>query len=432
MAPGAGPPGVGDAAGAGPPGVGRGGRRRTARRRAGTRRGRRPAWPFQRPRGALPEEFELAGHLLRAGRPAACRQAAGVPAPGWLPAAVLAWFELAARLERRPVAAAIAWCPRAAAAREARSSAGVQQADARRSRRLRRRRWRCCAGRRRGRGTRSGRRRRRRRGPRRRRWCGSRRRRRCYARRRGRWRRSRPGRWRCRRRRRRGWCCAVQAAAEAAGGARAGAAAVQQQAVAARAGRGAAAGGAGLGGALGFPSGPSSSLACATTIGAVCACDEGAANCIAVSAVVASSTRRRFVMMVWILGVMANKIGNQRISVGPDCGGLQWRAAFISTRTASEGAIIHCAFRRSIVNAMRVTSFPANPIHPDSHRAATESAVAGLGVVLAVLAPATPREFAPATPPAAAARRARASAAARQAADFPAGFPAAARSVVRA
>jgi hypothetical protein len=34
------------------------------------------------------------------------------------------------------------------------------------------------------------------------------------------------------------------------------------------------------------------------TSGAVCACDGGAINCIAVRAVVASSTRRRFVM-VW-------------------------------------------------------------------------------------------------------------------------------------
>jgi hypothetical protein len=38
------------------------------------------------------------------------------------------------------------------------------------------------------------------------------------------------------------------------------------------------------------------------TIGAPCACDGEANNCIAVSAVVASSRRRRFVMMVWIPG----------------------------------------------------------------------------------------------------------------------------------
>jgi hypothetical protein len=57
-------------------------------------------------------------------------------------------------------------------------------------------------------------------------------------------------------------------------------------------------GGAPLGGALGFPSGPSSSCACAATSGAVCAWDGGTANGIAVKAVVASSTRRSFVMMI--------------------------------------------------------------------------------------------------------------------------------------
>jgi hypothetical protein len=72
------------------------------------------------------------------------------------------------------------------------------------------------------------------------------------------------------------------------------------------AGRGATAGGAGFG--LGLPSGPRSSLACATTIGAVCACDAGAANCMAVRAVVASSTRRSCVMMVWIPGMIGNRM----------------------------------------------------------------------------------------------------------------------------
>jgi hypothetical protein len=43
-------------------------------------------------------------------------------------------------------------------------------------------------------------------------------------------------------------------------------------------------------------------LACAITSGAVCACDGEAINCIAVSAVVASRTSRRFVMMVLIPG----------------------------------------------------------------------------------------------------------------------------------
>jgi hypothetical protein len=48
------------------------------------------------------------------------------------------------------------------------------------------------------------------------------------------------------------------------------------------------------------------------TSGAVCACDGGAINCIAVRAVVASSTRRRFVMMVWVLGIfLAKRLGNK-------------------------------------------------------------------------------------------------------------------------
>jgi hypothetical protein len=43
-------------------------------------------------------------------------------------------------------------------------------------------------------------------------------------------------------------------------------------------------------------------------IGAVCACDAELANCIAVKAVVASSTRRSFVMMIQIPGkVLSSK-----------------------------------------------------------------------------------------------------------------------------
>jgi hypothetical protein len=99
---------------------------------------------------------------------------------------------------------------------------------------------------------------------------------------------------------------------------------------------GAAAGGAGFAGAafgLGFPSGPSSSLACATTIGAVCACDGGMAKCIAVSAVVASSARRSLVMAFWVPGKilatrLATRSGDQRICVRPDCGGLERRSCF--------------------------------------------------------------------------------------------------------
>ena len=68
--------------------------------------------------------------------------------------------------------------------------------------------------------------------------------------------------------------------------------------------RGSRGGGAALRRLLGLSVGTNFFLgACATTSGAVCACDgEAIANCVAVSAVVASSTRRRFVMMVWIPG----------------------------------------------------------------------------------------------------------------------------------
>ena len=63
---------------------------------------------------------------------------------------------------------------------------------------------------------------------------------------------------------------------------------------------------------LGLPSGPTSVAACATTSGAGCACDEEAAKCIAIRAVVASSTRRRFVMMVWVPGeFLTTRSGNK-------------------------------------------------------------------------------------------------------------------------
>ena len=66
---------------------------------------------------------------------------------------------------------------------------------------------------------------------------------------------------------------------------------------------GAAAGGGAPGvGLLGLPSGPTSSLAWATTSGADCACDVEVANCATVKAVVASSTMRRFVMMSLVPG----------------------------------------------------------------------------------------------------------------------------------
>ena len=49
--------------------------------------------------------------------------------------------------------------------------------------------------------------------------------------------------------------------------------------------------------------GAPSSLACATTSGAVCACDAEVASCVAVKAVVASSRMRRFVMMSLVPGI---------------------------------------------------------------------------------------------------------------------------------
>jgi hypothetical protein len=57
-------------------------------------------------------------------------------------------------------------------------------------------------------------------------------------------------------------------------------------------------------------------LSCATTSGVVCACDAGLANCIAVSAVVASRRRRSRVMMVGIPEKSATSSGDQRIRLG--------------------------------------------------------------------------------------------------------------------
>ncbi len=66
--------------------------------------------------------------------------------------------------------------------------------------------------------------------------------------------------------------------------------------------------------------------ACATTSDPVCACKGGLANCIAERAVVASSTRRSLVMMIWIPGkLLTTRFDDQRISIRPDCGGLPRR-----------------------------------------------------------------------------------------------------------
>jgi hypothetical protein len=72
-------------------------------------------------------------------------------------------------------------------------------------------------------------------------------------------------------------------------------------------------------------------LACATTSGAVCACDAVLANCVAVSAVVASSTRRNFVMMVGIPGKSATSSGDQRIRLGRIVAALKGGFVFIPT-----------------------------------------------------------------------------------------------------
>ena len=89
---------------------------------------------------------------------------------------------------------------------------------------------------------------------------------------------------------------------------------------------------------LGFPSGPTSSLACATTSGAVCACDAEVASCVTVKAVVASSTMRRFVMMSLVPGkglAATNGLhwhvswSIERLIIRPDCGGLQMAGWFL-------------------------------------------------------------------------------------------------------
>jgi len=206
-----------------------------------------------------------------------------------------------------------------------------------------------------------------------------------------------------------------------------------------RAGGGPAFGGC-LGGCLGFPSGPSSSLACATTIGAVCACAGGFTNCIAVRAVVASSTSRSFVMMVLVPGkYLTTRCGDQRISVGPDCGGLQRRTRFYFV---SEKALIRlCSLRiQAMVSNRSFTLSPAAvPVHLDSdpapspanHRDRRRSRDRAYAV-LAARAPVIRPADGPAIPPASVLHRDRASAAVPQAADFRAGFLAAAPTVVRA
>ena len=89
------------------------------------------------------------------------------------------------------------------------------------------------------------------------------------------------------------------------------------------------------------PRGPPSSLACATTSGAVCACDAEVASCVAVKAVVASSRMRRFVMMSLVPGISLTATewpswhvswSIERLIIRPDCGGLQMVGWFLFHR----------------------------------------------------------------------------------------------------
>jgi len=117
------------------------------------------------------------------------------------------------------------------------------------------------------------------------------------------------------------------------------------------------AGGAAFGcsfGCFGFPSGPSSSLACATTIGADCACDGAAANCMAVRAVVASSASRVFVMMIWVpreilckfLARSVNTPAINKQALGRIVAAFKRESGFISSVARSECAFVHDAFSR--------------------------------------------------------------------------------------
>jgi hypothetical protein len=61
-------------------------------------------------------------------------------------------------------------------------------------------------------------------------------------------------------------------------------------------------------------------LACAMTIGAVCACDSEVASWLAVKAVVASSRMRRFFMMSLVPGI--GLTATERPSIGMSVGRL--------------------------------------------------------------------------------------------------------------
>jgi hypothetical protein len=100
------------------------------------------------------------------------------------------------------------------------------------------------------------------------------------------------------------------------------------------------------------------------------------ANCIAVSAVVASSTRRRFVMMVWIPGeFLATTSDDQQICVRPDCGGPQ-RRTWIYFRMRSV-SIRPCSSRiQTIVSDPNITlSAAGHPVGLDRDSRSGKSAI---------------------------------------------------------
>ena len=196
-----------------------------------------------------------------------------------------------------------------------------------------------------------------------------------------------------------------------------------------------------FGGAFGFPSGPVSPAgACATTIGEVCACEGGDVNCAAVSAVVASNTSRRFVMMDGSpeksdsnITAIAQPRLDQSQSLGRIVAVAKPRPRFFSHRKMPSQAVFighsalferqksHCRIRHPLTfRARRRATRKANPqLQNQSARAAHS--------VLPDRAPAVRQAFVPAIPGAVAIHRDRASAAGFQAADCQEDFPAAAR-----
>jgi hypothetical protein len=105
----------------------------------------------------------------------------------------------------------------------------------------------------------------------------------------------------------------------------------------------------------------SSSLACATTVGADCACDWVVANCMAVS-VVASNANRSFVMSAGVLATISGgQLGEEILADSNDRGGstnMRWaglwrvsnRNAYLFGAVALFGRLfVHDAFSRRLV-----------------------------------------------------------------------------------